>query len=364
MVTEMVIKIPIIEGVVLGVSVVRGYAPLSVLARISRPDVYDVEKNPKGTQRDLNPKHAKDAYDYVVNELLAFWPEVFLCVRDPSVVKVVVQSQNCGYLQIDDEKIGKSKVIKISRVDGNHRLFYADGHDGKLPAIEKVVSFCLALGLTRDQEIKLFRDINNNQRRMNTSHLDNIALRLSSADGLRKEDPLLYLTSRLADDDDSPFYGKIYLGGKPDAKRFIPLRNLKTGLTYMFSRPTRLSAVDDAGARLVLIKNFFEALKTWQPGAWNKPRDHIMLRGAGFWAVCFLGAEVIDRALAVGKYKPKDMLKILKSGKDWDWGKEGDFSGYSGRGGAVTIRDKIVAELEDEGGVSLKSIVQKISSEI
>ncbi|CAN5271976.1 hypothetical protein BH10PSE9_BH10PSE9_00560 [soil metagenome] len=130
----------------------------------------------------------------------------------------------------------------------------------------------------------------------------------------------------------------------------------------MFSRPTRLSAVDEPEARIVLIKNFFEALRAWQSEAWNNPKDHIMLRGAGFWAACFLGAEVIDRALAVGKYKPKDMLKILRSGKEWDWRKDGTFSGYSGRGGAVTIRDKIVAELQDESGVSLKSIVQKISS--
>ncbi|KRB22156.1 hypothetical protein ASD99_08195 [Mesorhizobium sp. Root695] len=89
-----------------------------------------------------------------------------------------------------------------------------------------------------------------------------------------------------------------------------------------------------------------------------------MLRGAGFWGVCFLGAEVIDRALAKGGYKPDDMLAVLRSGKSWNWSNGGDFSGLSGRGGAVRIRDLIVAEFAEEESISLKSLMKKISDEI
>ena len=75
------IEIPVIRGNVLGVDVYRGYAPLNILTEASKADIYDQKNNPLGTQRDLSPKHAKDAYEYVKNSELGFWPEIFLCAR-------------------------------------------------------------------------------------------------------------------------------------------------------------------------------------------------------------------------------------------------------------------------------------------
>jgi len=71
------LKFPVVTEEVMGVRVFRGFAKLSDLARISRPDVYDAHKNPTGTQRDLSPRHAKDAYEYVRTNDFGYWPEVF-----------------------------------------------------------------------------------------------------------------------------------------------------------------------------------------------------------------------------------------------------------------------------------------------
>jgi hypothetical protein len=57
---------------------------------------------------------------------------------------------------------------------------------------------------------------------------------------------------------------------------------------------------------------------------------------------CFLGAEVIDRALARGNFKVDDMLAILKSGTDWI-DERRSVQGLSGRSGAVKIRDMVAA---------------------
>src|SRR5438046_1736207 len=97
------LKMKVIKGKVLGVDVYRGFAPLCELANISHADVYDQKKNPTGTQRDLSPKHAKDAYDYVRARPLAFWPEVFLCARDPKVISFAPDSEksSTGDLRID-----------------------------------------------------------------------------------------------------------------------------------------------------------------------------------------------------------------------------------------------------------------------
>jgi DGQHR domain-containing protein len=355
------LSISVVRSTILGVDVIRGYARLCDLARLSRADIYDATTNPKGTQRDLSPKHAREAYFYASSEKFAFWPELVLNLRDASILTFRPRTGIFGTAEIDLAKAETSKKIYVSRVDGNHRLHFADGRSEGYPAIEREVSFCLTVALDRDEEIALFRDINNNQRRMNTSHLDNITLRLSSERQIKQQEPHLYIAQRLASDEDSPLAALIFTGGKKDVTKTIPLRNVKTGIDYMFSRPSRLTAAGDMDAQVQLIKNYFSAVRQWQPDAWDSPKDYLLLRGAGFWAICFLGAEVIDRALADSKYKVKDMLAILQSGQEWNWHRDGDFKGYSGRAGAVEMRDRIAAELEDGSGVSLKNLMSKIT---
>lgn len=356
------------KGEVLGVSVLRGYARLCDLALMSRADIYDPKTNPSGTQRDLSPKHAKDAYDYIRSKEIGFWPEIVLCARVQEVInfKEKIGSDDFGVLRIDldeIEKLAANGVVPISRLDGNHRLHYADGKTEGYPAIERLVSFCLAVDLELDEEIFLFRDINNNQRRMNTSHLDNIETRLSSQASLKREALDLYIAKKLSEDRDSPFFGRVYDGGKKVATSMVPLRTLRTGIQYMMSRPTKLTALPDADAKYKVIKNYFGAVRRWVPEAWTNPKNYLVLRGAGMWGICFLGAEVIDRALSKGQFQSESMLKILRSGKTWDWTNDGDFQGYSGRGGATKIRDAIVAELSDESGASLRDLYRKIMDE-
>src|SRR5258705_9119635 len=92
-----ILKIPVLKSRVLGVDVVRGYARLCDLATISDPDIYDAKSNPTGTQRDLSPKHAKDAYEYVQREDVAFWPEVFLALRSSENFTFKLSDEETGY---------------------------------------------------------------------------------------------------------------------------------------------------------------------------------------------------------------------------------------------------------------------------
>ena len=353
------------RGNVLGIDVYRGYLPLCDLARISRADIYDQRTNPTGTQRDLSPKHARDAYEYVRTHELAFWPEVFLCVRDKSVLKFAKETKegDVGSLTINVAKAEKSRKIAISRVDGNHRLHFADGKHEGFPSIDRVVSFCIAYQLTLEEEITLFRDINDNQRRMNTSHLDNIQIRLTPEEQLRRDEPELYIANNLGRRDDSPLHELVYEGGVRIPGTVIPLRTLRTGIEYMCSRPTKLTALNDPDAQYKVIRNYFGAVRKWLPEAWKQPKRYILLRGAGLWGICFIGADVIDRTLSQGKFGVDDMLKILKSGTEWDWSNKGSFAGYSGRGGAVKIMEQVVAEFQDESGISIRSLFRQIMDE-
>ncbi len=360
------LKLSVVRAKVLGVKVYRGFANLSDLADISKADIYDQQKNPKGTQRDLNPPHARAAYEYVRNRELGFWPEVFLCARKKDAITfypVSPEMPDLGILQIDIRAVNKSTDIAISRVDGNHRLHYGDGKQSGYARVEKLVSFCLSYDLTREEEIQLFRDINDNQRRMNTSHLDGIEVRLTPAEELKHRSPELYISQRLSHDSASPLHGRIFEGGKKPVGVDIPLRGLKTGIEYMLSRSTQLPHLEDAEAQYRVIRNYFDAVKKWQPKAWDSPRDYIMLRGSGLWAICFIGAQVIDRALLQDEYKAAEMLAILRSGKDWDWGKKGDFKGLGGRAGALEISNLVTKKLRDENRMSTKQLFDKIMAE-
>ena len=74
------LEFPAVRAKVLGVNVYRGFGKLADLARISKADIYDQIKNPKGTQRDLSAQHARDAYEYVKNRDLGFWPKCFFAL--------------------------------------------------------------------------------------------------------------------------------------------------------------------------------------------------------------------------------------------------------------------------------------------
>lgn len=354
---------PAVRAKVLGVKVYRGFADLCDLADVSRADIYDQKKNPKGTQRDLSPAHARDAYEYVKNKDLGFWPEVFLCARKNNVVTfrpVSDEWPDLGLLEIDVSAARDGRSIAISRVDGNHRLHYGDGAEPRYSRIKKLVSFCLAYGLTREEEIQLFKDINKNQKPMNTSHLDGIEVRLTSEDELKRRTPDLYIAQRLHRDSSSPLHGRVYEGGRKPVGVDIPLRGLKTGIQYMLSRSTQLPRLADAEAQYRVIRNYLNAVKRWQPEAWATPKNYILLRGSGLWAICFLGAHVIDRALLQDEFTTKHMLAVLKSGKDWDWSKKGDFVGLGGRAGALEISARVSRKLADDNRMSTKQLFDKI----
>jgi DGQHR domain-containing protein len=358
------LRIPVVRAKMLGVNIYRGFCELGLLSEISKADIYDQVNNPTGTQRDLNPKHAKEAYLYIQEKEFGFWPEVFLCARDKKILTftpISDEDDSLGFITIDVNKI-KSNPDKlcIARVDGNHRLHYGDGSVEGFTRVTKIVSFCLSVDLTKEEEIRLFKDINDNQKAMNTSHLDKIEVKLSPEEELKRRNPELYIAQKLGEDSSSPMFGKIYDGGKKPVGHFIPLRALKTGIEYMLSRSTQLPRLSDASIQYKVIRNYFIATKEWQPEAWERYREFLLLRGTGLWAVCFLGSFVIDKVLVQEQYESSDMLRILKSGRDWDWSKNGDFAGLSGRAGAMKISNRIARFLRDEEGVTTEDLMKKI----
>ena len=146
--------------------------------------------------------------------------------------------------------------------------------------------------------------------------------------------------------------------------RDIPLRGLSSGIQYLKSNTKDLQTMSgsDADIEYILIRNYFLALKQWQPKSWEEPHNYLLLRHTGFWGACFLGGIIIDHCINKSKLEVDDMVKLLKSGKDWNWANDGDFKGLSGRGGAKEISEIVKKYLPTKAGISMIAMREKIVS--
>ncbi len=360
-------RFAVLVGKCLGHKAYRGFASLAEIAELSRADIFDQDKNRSGTQRNLSFQHARKAYQYVADKEKAFYPEMILNVRDKSYVEfspITTQDQvEFGTLEfVRDPR--QSNEIVVSRLDGNHRLWFADGHEKGMDPVSRPVSFCILTLEDLNAELELFRDINDNQMGMNTSHLQNITARLLGDKALKVQNPALYIVQRLTKDKQSPLYGLVHEGGKvrKDATLAgLTIANLTSAVKDMLGRSAKLAQFPDADAQYKVIKNYWAALKKWLPRAWKHPRDYIIFKGVGLYAVSYVGIEIIDRSLLKGKYSSNDMLEYLKQLPSEQLLSKKALP-YAGRGGGRKLANDLIADLEEEG-ISLAKLQKLILSE-
>lgn len=410
-----------IIGPNLNLTQIRGYAPLTLLADISGADVYDQEKNPHGTQRDLKPAHAKEASSYALaaveknpgTDPRAF-PEILLNVRDTSVLSTYLNSEPFEFSSLEGSEGLFGRLIdieisldsleqppatinpQISRVDGNHRLSKIPGATERDPEEEfPVVPFALFVGLAPNQERKLFRDINGLQESMNTSHLDQITMELEADNMLldSKSRPL-WFAQRLTNAEDREvgiFADLVFKGGsKVGVKErlgFSPPLNLAT-LRSMMQASLRamdalvteeltpqlleraksqdreaLAAIRQAADDfLMLFVRFWRAVRTNYPEAWadNKKTKFILFSSIGAISLSQLAGTVITELVRQEKHDQIDFDKEVARVKNGGITllKE-DFSGFAGMAGAKQVYDKLIAARVD-GSSGLKAIREEL----
>ncbi len=361
-------RFPVLVGTCLGHKAFRGFGSLADLAEISKADIFDQDSNRSGTQRNLSVQHARKAYQYVAEKEKAFYPEMVLNVRDKSYVKFVPITEQVdvefGTLEFVKDPRDAHEIV-VSRLDGNHRLWFADGHETGMEPIGRPVSFCFLTLEDLDTELELFRDINDNQMGMNTSHLQNITARLLGDKALKVQNPALYIVQRLLKDKTSPLCGMVHEGGKVRKGATLAgltIANLTSAVRDMLGRSAKLAQFPDADAQYNVIKNYWIALKNWLPEAWKRPRDYMIFKGVGLYAISYVGIEVIDRSLLKGRFGSNDMLEYLKQLPPESLASKETVT-YAGRGGGRKLANDLILNLEDEGEVSLAKLQKLILSE-
>jgi DGQHR domain-containing protein len=358
-------SIPVLAGICLGHTVYRGFAPLNLLASLSKADIFDQQTNRLGTQRNLSRQHARKAYQYVATEENAFFPELVLNLRDGSYVEFVTTQKGrnrFGTLEFKKDPRIVEEIV-ISRMDGNHRLWYADGHEKGMEAVTRPVSFCLLTLRDRKGELELFRDINDNQMGMNTSHLQNITARLLGSKALKTQNPALYIVQQLQRNKDSPLFQRLHEGGKVRKAATLgglTVANLVNAVRDMLARSAKLSQFADADAQYNVIRNFWQAVKLWLPDAWSKPGNYIIFKGVGLYALTYIGVDVIDRCLLKGKYQPRDMLVYLRRIDDIDVLRSGHAIAYAGRAGGRKLANDLVADIAESDEISVSKLQRLI----
>lgn len=386
--SELVIKNVIIGGN-LNLAVIRGFASLDQLAYISAPDVYNQLTNEFGTQRFPDKNHAAAVLDYALTAVgvepqtspRAF-PEILLNARDASVVGLKIHG-SAGEVEFDSNNLdqdvvmgdlilhtgtidfGREKDPQISRVDGNHRLLTVIKQVEEDPDTEfPIVPFAMFVGLSADQERALFRDVNGEQKPMQTAHLDSIKLRLQGPGKLLQSETgvALWLARQLTLEG-YPFEGQVYFGG--DKKVFkeanlpvppVAINALKGAVqtTLKDSRQIdtlyenslidgEVSELTDA-ARLInakraleMLSRYWNAVRIAFPEAWQDRSKYILMQAIGLNGFSRLGAVVIDDLIQKRTVQVENFNLIMQHVATQVSLSRDDWEGYAGLAGAKKV---------------------------
>lgn len=338
----------------------RGSAPLADLTRCSHADIFDQDLNPEGLQRDLSRKHAAEAYAYAAAEPVKdrprAFPEVVLNVRDKKVIQREELASTDGAklvkLTLDLDAIDKARSVKVSRLDGNHRLFFGAGDGKEREPIKLHAPFQLHIGLTRDQEAGLFATINSEQKGLNTSHLAVIDSRITPEEAELQRRPERVFARRLAEDAASPWHGLVHLGGSKagakEAGAFRPVNfiALEHGVQRILRKSQYIGTLMP-DAQYGLIRAYWQAVRAVFPEAWDQPRQYLVLKNLGVATFSQLGALVIDRCIVAGNVDVDHMVPFVLAAKaQVNWHADSpDAAGMSGNRAVLLLAGRMQAEL-------------------
>ena len=387
----------VIVGSNLNVRVIRGFARLNELALVSSPDVYSQIKNEFGTQRELDKNHAKQVFDYAIESSDEIpmvrpraFPEVILNARDTSVLSIVDPNTGAEFefnsndemadsvfnasikFHIGSIDFNRTENPQISRVDGNHRLSKAtevviDGDfDGEFP----MVPFALFVGLTADQERSLFKDINGEQKKMDTAHLSTITLKLKQVPELLSTESgrALWIAQKLSEEG-QPFDDLVFFGGDKKAYKEIgrPVPPIKISTlkgavqttlkecrtlsnlaeNYPTENPTDDQLLDGASTYLALVSLYWNAVKHAFPEAWQDRTNYILLQAIGITGFSKLGAVIIDEQIEKDAITQDEFNLVLSHVASKVDISKSSWSGFAGLAGAKRVYEKLYAASTD-----------------
>lgn len=309
--------------------VLLGFAPARVLHALSFADVLD-ESTGRGYQRRFSPQHSMDFRRYIQRSGSATIPLTFN-VRPAADGSWSIRQASGGIFMLEIRK--GTKVL--SQVDCQHRLGYLANLDIELP-------FMCFIGLTEREETAIFDVINGKAKGLSKSLLDYHDAQLS--ENLSAERPELFIALFLNGEAGSPWRQRLDIGGEATSglERRASLRTMQKAAKQFYKKvkTDRGLSVEDAAAA---ARNFWMAFAELLPQTFSKPRNFLVTKGIGVYALMEVAADMVYEA-------PRGEALVLSStyfaallgdfALDFDWSSSGPLRGLGGQGGvkeALTI---------------------------
>jgi len=329
------ITIPGITGACGRRDVFMGFAPANLLHSISFADVLN-EDTGDGYQRKFNRKHSLDFRKYIRTPYGSTIPLTFN-LRPESKKWWELQADKSGQSVLRIQA-GKNRIL--AQVDCQHRL-------GSLSDLDIPLAFMTFIGLPLKDEIGLFSVINSKAKGLNASLLDFHETKL--LDDFAKEKPELYLAIRLNDDETSPWFKQLDLGGTRiiGFARRASLRTMQSAVKRFLRKTNILSraetTVNDAYS---VIRHFWAAISELLETQWKNQRKHFITKGIGVYALMDVAADLFLEASSSGVSCDQDFFRSVLSDFicELDWSHTGPLKGLGGQTGvteAYTILMKL-----------------------
>jgi DNA sulfur modification protein DndB len=331
------VEIPVLVGRCGQLPVVLGSAPARDLFAVSFADVFD-EVTQTGYQRPCDRRHAQEFRAYIESDNATTIP-LTLNLRNaagpawrlnPSDAPEGSQAQ----LRLRMPKTPAERVV--ARVDCQHRL--------EMMA-ESVVplTFQCFLGLTAQDEMRVFSVINSKAKGLNPSLID---YHQSVLLDVARDDADLYIAKRLHDDPASVWSGSLKLGGKATlgTKRRMTLRGMRHAVDlFLRHAPIVDRPIED---QYKIVADFWSAVvRTW-PLAWSNPRKHLLTKGVGVQGLSLLASDIAKLAAHEGEEITAEMFEAhLAKVRTFDWSNRGECRGIGGRSGAGEVHQRLARQM-------------------
>ena len=215
----------------------------------------------------------------------------------------------------------------LTQVDGQHRLGFLEGSPIQF-------AFMTYLGLSVEQEMEVFRTINGKAKGLSSSLLDYTSAKSLGSD-LAKIDPALFIALGLNNDQTSPWYGRLDLGGTctVGTKRIASLRTMYQA-TQRLIKEAKLGNSFSADLILEYVISYWKAVVITLPDQWNDQRHHLLTKGIGVYAMMsfagYLIRESRNQSITVDFF----VTKLSDFIHNIDWSNHGSLEGFGGVKGA------------------------------
>jgi len=299
-----------------------GFAPANLLYSLSFADVLD-ETTKIGYQRKFSPKHSVDFRRYIRQQNSSTIPLTFNLRAEMASSWSLKENKSGATLRI---RAGSNRIL--SQVDCQHRL-------GSLSDLDIPLAFMTFIGLSLKEEMQIFGIINSKAKGLNRSLLDFHESKL--IEDFSRLRPALYIAVRLNDDEESPWFGQLSLGGDNTVgmTRRASLRTMQNAVKR-FLNASKILDVHSPDEAAILIRNFWIAVSGLLEPAWRQPHKHFLTKGIGVYALMSLAAELWREAQKSGSScTPEYFLGVLSDFlPQFDWSHTGPLKGLGGESGA------------------------------